>query len=109
MASRYQEVQELLRRQPRRWLVTGAAGFIGSHLAEALLKLGQEVDGLDNFATGYARNLEQVRDAVGPEALRNFSFIEGDIRLLADCRRACANVDVLLHHAALGSVPRSID
>ena len=109
MASRYQEVQELLRQRPRRWLVTGAAGFIGSHLVEALLKLGQVVVGLDNFATGYARNLEQVRDSVGPETQRNLNFIEGDIRLLADCRRACADVDVLLHHAALGSVPRSID
>src|SRR5215813_2896898 len=109
MVSRYQEAKQELRQRPRRWLVTGAAGFIGSHLAESLLNLGQKVIGLDNFATGYARNLEQVRESVGSEALRNFIFIEGDIRLLADCRRACAEVDVVLHHAALGSVPRSID
>ena len=108
MPSRYQAVQEELRHKPRRWLVTGAAGFIGSHLVETLLKLGQEVVGLDNFATGYARNLEQVRDSVGPEK-RQLNFIEGDIRLLADCRRACAGVNVVLHHAALGSVPRSIE
>jgi UDP-N-acetylglucosamine/UDP-N-acetyl-alpha-D-glucosaminouronate 4-epimerase len=109
MVSRYQEVQQELRQRQQRWLVTGAAGFIGSHLTEALLKLGQKVVGLDNFATGYARNLEQVRESVGQDAVHNFTFIEGDIRLLGDCRRACADVDVVLHHAALGSVPRSID
>jgi UDP-N-acetylglucosamine 4-epimerase len=107
--SRYQEVREQLRQRSRRWLVTGGAGFIGSHLIETLLKLGQEVVGLDNFATGYARNLEQIRDSVGPQTQDKFTFIEGDIRQLADCRRACAGVNVVLHHAALGSVPRSIE
>ncbi len=109
MASRYEEVQELLRQRPRRWLITGVAGFIGSNLLEALLKLGQEVVGLDNFETGYARNLDQVGEAVGDEVWRNFTNIEGDIRNLADCRRACASVNHVLHHAALGSVPRSIE
>jgi UDP-N-acetylglucosamine 4-epimerase len=109
MGSRYQEAQRLLRQRPRRWLITGAAGFIGSHLLEALLKHEQKVAGLDNFATGHARNLDEVRDAVGPAAWRNFTFIEGDIRSLADCRRACLEVDVVLHHAALGSVPRSVE
>ena len=109
MVSRYQEVQEQLRQRPRRWLITGVAGFIGSNLLEALLKLGQEVVGLDNFATGYARNLDQVGEAVGAEVWRNFTSIEGDIRNLADCRRACASVNHVLHHAALGSVPRSIE
>lgn len=108
MVSRYQEVQELLRQRPRRWLITGVAGFIGSNLLEALLNLDQEVVGLDNFATGYPRNLEQVREAVGAK-WRNFTNIEGDIRVLADCRRACAGVGLVLHHAALGSVPRSIE
>jgi UDP-N-acetylglucosamine 4-epimerase len=107
--SRHQEVQELLRQRPRRWLITGVAGFIGSHLLEALLKLDQAVVGLDNYATGYARNLEEVREAAGTAAWRNFTFIEGDIRALADCRRACAGVDFVLHHAALGSVPRSVE
>ena len=109
MGSRYQEAQRLLRQRPRRWLITGAAGFIGSHLLEALLKHEQKVAGLDNFATGHARNLDEVRDAVGPAAWRNFTFIEGDIRSLADCRRACLEVDAVLHHAALGSVPRSVE
>ncbi len=109
MTSRYEEVQELLRERSRRWLITGVAGFIGSNILETLLKLGQEVVGLDNFATGYARNLEQVREAVGAKAWRNFTHIEGDIRQLADCRRACAGVACVLHHAALGSVPRSIE
>ena len=108
MVSKYQEVQELLRQRPRRWLITGVAGFIGSNLLEALLNLDQEVIGLDNFATGYARNLEQVREAVEAK-WRNFTNIEGDIRDLSDCRRACAGVDRVLHHAALGSVPRSIE
>jgi len=91
------------------WLVTGCAGFIGSNLLEALLKLGQRVVGLDNFATGHRHNLEQVRVAVGPEVWASFRFIEGDIRSLETCREACAGVDRVLHQAALGSVPRSID
>lgn len=109
MTTRYEEVRRSIRHSPRRWLITGVAGFIGSHLLEALLKLDQTVVGLDNYATGYARNLEEVKDLVGPPAWRNFNFIEGDIRSLADCRSACADVDFVLHHAALGSVPRSVE
>jgi UDP-N-acetylglucosamine 4-epimerase len=90
------------------WLVTGAAGFIGSNLVEALLKLNQRVTGLDNFATGHQRNLDQVKESVGSDAWMKFNFIEGDIRELDDCTRACAGVDMVLHQAALGSVPRSI-
>ena len=93
----------------RRWLVTGSAGFIGSHLVEHLLKLGQEVVSLDNFSTGYKRNLEEVRAAVGEEVWRRHSFVEGDIVDLATCRRACERVEIVLHQAALGSVPRSIE
>lgn len=93
----------------RRWLVTGVAGFIGSHLAEALLALDQEVVGLDNFATGHRHNLDQVLDAVGAERARRFAFIEGDIRDPATCREACRGVQGVLHQAALGSVPRSIE
>jgi UDP-N-acetylglucosamine 4-epimerase len=93
----------------RTWLVTGVAGFIGSNLLEALLELGQRVVGLDNFATGFQHNLDQVEFAAGREAWSRFRFIEGDIRSLDACRAACAGVDVVLHEAALGSVPRSID
>ncbi len=93
----------------RAWLVTGVAGFIGSNLLEALLKLDQRVVGLDNFATGHQHNLDQVEAAVGPKAWANFHFIEGDIRSLETCHDACKGVDVVLHQAALGSVPRSID
>ena len=107
--SKYDEVREELRQRPRRWLITGAAGFIGSNLLEALLLLGQTVSVIDNFSTGHVRNLEQVRSAVGAAAWRNFTHIEGDIRDPAVCRRACAAVDYVLHHAALGSVPRSIE
>ena len=96
-------------REPRTWLVTGVAGFIGSNLLEALLKLGQRVVGLDNFATGHQHNLDQVEEAVGSEAWARFRFIEGDIRSLDTCRLACKGVDVVLHEAALGSVPRSIE
>jgi UDP-N-acetylglucosamine/UDP-N-acetylgalactosamine 4-epimerase len=109
MGARYRDVRQQLQRSPRRWLVTGVAGFIGSHLLEALLKLDQTVVGLDNYATGYARNLEEVRALVGDAAWRKFTFIEGDIRALADCRRACAGAQVVLHQAALGSVPRSVE
>ena len=94
---------------PRAWIVTGAAGFIGSNLIESLLGLGQRVRGLDNFSTGFRHNLDQVRDAVGAEAWARFDFIEGDIRRIEDCRKACGGMDYVLHQAALGSVPRSID
>ena len=97
-----------LRRQPLRWLVTGSAGFIGSHLVETLLRLGQKVVSLDNFATGYQRNLDEVRAAVGPDAWRRHGFHEADIADLDACRRACEGIDIVLHEAALGSVPRSI-
>jgi UDP-N-acetylglucosamine 4-epimerase len=93
----------------RTWLVTGAAGFIGSHLVERLLSLEQHVVGLDNFATGKRENLAHVWAAVGEGAWRRFRFIEGDIGSLATCAQACEQVDVVLHEAALGSVPRSID
>ena len=94
--------------RPRRWLVTGSAGFIGSHLVEALLRAGQEVVGLDNFATGFQRNLDEVRAAVGEQAWARHRFIEGDIVDPATCARACEGVDLVLHQAALGSVPRSL-
>ena len=97
-----------LQEKPRRWLVTGSAGFIGSHLVETLLELGQDVVGLDNFATGYRRNLDEVRAAVGAQAWRRHHFIDADITDLAACREACQGVSVVLHEAALGSVPRSI-
>jgi UDP-N-acetylglucosamine 4-epimerase len=90
------------------WLVTGVAGFIGSNLLEALLKLNQKVVGLDNFSTGYRYNLEQVKSLVTPDQWRNFAFIEGDIRNPEHCRNACQGIDYVLHQAALGSVPRSI-
>jgi UDP-N-acetylglucosamine/UDP-N-acetylgalactosamine 4-epimerase len=105
----YEQARAGLRLRPRRWLVTGVAGFIGSHLLESLLKLDQEVVGLDNYSTGYARNIDQVREAVGEAAWRNFTHIEGDIRNIDDCKHACRNVDVVLHQAALGSVPRSME
>jgi UDP-N-acetylglucosamine/UDP-N-acetylgalactosamine 4-epimerase len=92
-----------------RWLVTGGAGFIGSHLVEHLLRAGQEVVTLDNLATGHRRNLEEAEAAIGPEARRCHRFIEGDIRDPAACREACTGVTYVLHQAALGSVPRSIE
>jgi UDP-N-acetylglucosamine 4-epimerase len=93
----------------RTWLVTGCAGFIGSNLIESLLRMGQRVVGLDNFATGFQHNLDQVEAAVGARAWGNFRFIRGDIRSLETCHEACSGVDIVLHEAALGSVPRSID
>lgn len=91
-----------------RWLVTGSAGFIGSHLLEALLRSGQEVVSLDNFSTGHARNVDTVRAAVGEQAWARHRFLEGDIGDLGTCREAVAGIDIVLHQAALGSVPRSI-
>lgn len=106
--SQYQTVCEQLKQSPKIWLVTGVAGFIGSNLLEALLKLNQKVVGLDNFATGHQHNLDEVQHLVSVEQWANFKFYEGDIRNLEDCQKACANVDYVLHQAALGSVPRSI-
>ncbi|MBK5204248.1 MAG: Vi polysaccharide biosynthesis UDP-N-acetylglucosaminuronic acid C-4 epimerase TviC [Polaromonas sp.] len=104
----YTQLQTHLQTEPKTWLVTGVAGFIGSNLLEALLKLNQRVVGLDNFATGHQRNLDEVQSLVSPEQWVNFHFIQGDIRNLDDCHKACQGVDYVLHQAALGSVPRSL-
>ncbi|MDQ1921494.1 SDR family oxidoreductase [Massilia pseudoviolaceinigra] len=106
--SRYQHALAGLRETPHHWLITGVAGFVGSNLLETLLRLGQRVTGLDNLMTGYRANLAQVRAVVPAEAWARFDFIEGDIRCLDSCRRACQGVDIVLHQAALGSVGRSI-
>ncbi len=108
--SAYQELQTRLLSQRHTWLVTGAAGFIGSNLVEALLKLDQRVIGMDNFATGHRHNIDQaLSDAGCSSDGTDFTFIEGDICDLDVCRRACEDVDFVLHQAALGSVPRSIE
>ena len=106
---RYEELAEQLSRQPRNWLVTGAAGFIGSHLVERLLRCQQRVVGVDNFATGHRRNLDDVEARVGKAAFSRFRLIEGDIRDVTTCSRAVDGVDLVLHQAALGSVPRSME
>ncbi len=98
-----------LQERPLRWLVTGSAGFIGSHLLEALLRLKQNVVSIDNFATGHRRNLDEVCAAVGPELWQRHAFHEADIVDAHACAEACRDVDVVLHQAALGSVPRSIE
>lgn len=102
-------LQARVREESAPWLVTGAAGFIGSNLVETLLRLGQNVVGLDNFSTGYQHNLDEVERLVGTQAWARFRFIRGDIRKLEDCQAACAGVKYVLHQAALGSVPRSIE
>ncbi len=106
--NRYQEVQENLKNNTKKWLVTGCAGFIGSNLLETLLLLDQEVVGLDNFATGHQKNLDEVQAQVSEEQWSRFNFIKGDIRELEDCQKAASGVNYILHQAALGSVPRSI-
>ena len=106
--NRYQIVSQDLRVSPKRWLVTGSAGFIGSNLVETLLLLGQKVVGLDNFSTGHRANYEDVRNRVGAQAWANFQEISGDICDPDATREACAGVDYVLHQAALGSVPRSL-
>lgn len=106
---KYQNVLTGLQWGPKTWLVTGTAGFIGSNLLEHLLKLNQKVIGLDNFATGHQHNLDEVQSLVAPEQWARFTFIEGDIRNEEDCAKACEGVDYVLHQAALGSVPRSIN
>lgn len=118
--TRYQRLLLDLPHAPGTWLITGVAGFIGSNLLETLLELDQRVVGLDNFATGQPRNLEEVRRQVSPERWARFQFIRGDIRHLHDCRQALIFVPVatggpprpveyVLHQAALGSVPRSLE
>lgn len=107
--SRYQSIIQQLESSPKTWLVTGVAGFIGSNLLETLLKLNQQVVGLDNFATGHQRNLDEVKGLVSSEQWSRFRFIEGDIRKIEDCKQAVNGVDYVLHQAALGSVPRSIN
>jgi UDP-N-acetylglucosamine 4-epimerase len=106
--TKFNELQAHLREHSYHWLVTGAAGFIGSNLVEALLGLGQRVTGMDNFATGHQHNLDQVQELVGAEAWQRFDFVNGDIRKFDDCTKACQGVDYVLHQAALGSVSRSI-
>ena len=103
-----QKVTQNLLNRPQTWLVTGSAGFIGSNLVEALLRLDQRVVGLDNYSTGFRNNLAEVRDLVGPEKWQLFGQIDGDVRDPATCQDACRGVDFVLHHAALGSVPRSL-
>lgn len=107
--TRYEEVKADLKASPKTWLITGVAGFIGSNLLETLLKLDQTVVGLDNFATGHQHNLDEVQTLVTEEQWHRFRFIEGDIRNLEDCREAVKGTDYVLHQAALGSVPRSIE
>ena len=104
----YETLLEKLKIEEHTWLVTGVAGFVGSNLLETLLKHNQRVVGLDNFATGFQHNLDEVKALVTPEQWERFRFIEGDIRNLEDCLKACPGVEYVLHEAALGSVPRSI-
>jgi len=106
--SKYEEVKKELSKNPKTWLVTGAAGFIGSNLVEALLLLNQRVVGLDNFATGHQYNLDEVMTEISEKQWQKFKFIEGDIREYQTCETALEGVDYVLHQAALGSVPRSI-
>ena len=100
---------QYLKSNRRKWCVTGAAGFIGSNLVEFLLSHNQSVVGLDNFATGHRHNLDQVQQLLSESEWENFSFIEGDIRDMDTCQSACESVDFVLHQAALGSVPRSLE
>ncbi|MCC6220482.1 MAG: SDR family oxidoreductase [Deltaproteobacteria bacterium] len=109
MSKDYQKVRDQLVSEPKIWLVTGVAGFIGSHLLEELLLLGQRVIGVDNFATGYRHNLGHVRSSVGEEKWQQFVLFEGSVTDFDLCLKAVKGVDCVLHQAALGSVPRSID
>ncbi|MFZ2889936.1 MAG: NAD-dependent epimerase/dehydratase family protein [Sulfuricurvum sp.] len=105
----YKDIQEILLANPKTWLVTGCAGFIGSNLVETLLSLNQSVRGLDNFSTGYQHNLDDIQACVTLEQWNRFSFIKGDICDYEQCLAATEGVNVILHQAALGSVPRSIN
>ena len=105
----YETLKKTLLSQPKVWLVTGVAGFIGSNLLETLLKLDQSVVGLDDFSTGHQSNLNEVQQQVSPAQWARFKLVTGDIRVLDDCQLACQGVDYVLHQAALGSVPRSLN
>lgn len=105
----YDTLKSDLSNSPSTWLITGVAGFIGSNLLETLLKLNQKVKGLDNFSTGHRYNLDEVKNLVSEEQWKNFTLLEGDIRDIDNCHDACKGVDYVLHQAALGSVPRSIE
>lgn len=107
--SAYEELQVDLKHKPRTWMITGVAGFIGSNLLETLLKLDQNVIGIDNFATGFQRNLDQVAETVTPDQWGRFRFVEGDITERDDCLEACEGAEIILHQAAINSAPRSID
>ena len=111
--TKYEELQEYLKNNQTTWLISGVGGFIGSNLLEKLLVLNQKVIGLDNFDTGYQKNIDEAildaNEIVGKDVSKNFKFIKGDIKLLDDCKQACHGVDYVLHQAALGSVPRSIE
>ncbi|MFY7698606.1 MAG: NAD-dependent epimerase/dehydratase family protein [Legionella sp.] len=109
MVTRFQLINNTLLQEPKRWLVTGVAGFIGSNLLEFLLKNNQTVVGLDNFSTGFQHNLDEVKAQVSLTQWSNFQFIEGDLRCLETCKAACRGIDYVLHQGALGSVPRSIN
>ena len=111
--TKYEEIRGYLKNNQKTWLITGVAGFIGSNLLETLLTLDQKIVGLDNFDTGYQRNInfaiEDAQKLSSKDLSGNFQFIKGDIRVLKDCEKACIGVDYVLHQAALGSVPRSIE
>ncbi len=111
--NKYEQLQEYLKDNQKTWLVTGVAGFIGSNLLEKLLVLDQKVVGLDSFETGYKQNIDEAihdaSDIVGKDISDNFKFIEGDIKSISDCKHSCVGVDYVLHQAAIGSVPRSIE
>lgn len=109
MTYQFESIKQSLIENPKRWLVTGVAGFIGSNLLEFLLALNQEVVGLDNFSTGYQQNLDEVKEYVSDAQWTRFYFLEGDLCSASDCMDVCKGVDYVLQQAALGSVPRSID
>ncbi|NTW42979.1 MAG: Vi polysaccharide biosynthesis UDP-N-acetylglucosaminuronic acid C-4 epimerase TviC [Anaerolineaceae bacterium] len=109
MTDHYHQTLTLLRNEPKRWLITGVAGFIGSNLLEHLLRLDQTIVGLDNFMTGHEKNLHEVKSLVSEKQWSKFSFMKGDIRNLDDCQKACKDADYVLHEAAIGSVPRSLE
>ncbi len=109
MTQAFDNLKNSIQAEPKTWLVTGCAGFIGSNLLETLLLMNQKVVGLDNFSTGFQHNLDEVQKSVSEEQWTRFNFIEGDIRDLEACKKAVSGVDYVLHQAALGSVPRSLD